>query len=129
MIEDPTSHLADPSNGAAPKPPFVDPTPMEQFAKTSTAARLSGSFNETAGFFKRTFGQLTDDTELKEAGDRQQMIGKVHRLAGSVREVREVAFQKLIKTRSESEKLLRKHGNKLLDLVSEFLDDIKNRLK
>jgi|GEM_PF-4669889 len=109
---------------AAPAPE----TKTSEFAKTATAAKLSGTYNETAGFFKKFFGELTDDTELKKAGRNQQLLGKVHYLVGTLREGRELGLKKLNDTRRESEVICRKHGGKLLDLASEFVDDLKKVL-
>jgi uncharacterized protein YjbJ (UPF0337 family) len=105
--------------------PEVETSRSEEFAKTSTAAKMSGSVNETAGFFKRKFGEFTGDADLNEAGRNQQLLGKVHRLVGGLREIQELATEKVLTARKDGEKILRKHGGKLIDQASEFLDDIR----
>jgi uncharacterized protein YjbJ (UPF0337 family) len=101
---------------------------MQEFAKTGKAANASGTYNETAGYFKRKLGEMTDDSKLKEAGRNQQLLGKIHNLVGSLREAREAAVEKFNTTRNESKAICRKHGGKLLDIVSEFVDDMKKTL-
>ncbi|MDZ4678093.1 MAG: CsbD family protein [Oligoflexia bacterium] len=103
-------------------------TPPDEFSKTAAAAKLSGTYNETAGFFKRKFGNLTDDTQLKEDGRNQQLLGKIHHFVGTIRSVREAAVGKLNTTRIDSQAICRKHGGKFLDLASEFVNDIKKLL-
>ncbi|MEK6773506.1 MAG: CsbD family protein [Bdellovibrionota bacterium] len=103
----------------------VTPTKLEEFAKTSTAAKMSGAFNETMGSLKKNFGDLTDDAALKEAGRDQRLLGKVHRLVGSLRGVSEAATEKLNKIRKESLAICRKHGGRSLDVASDFVDDLK----
>ncbi len=102
--------------------------PVDEFAKTATAAKLSGTFNETAGFLKRKFGEFTDDSSLKEEGRDQQLLGKIHHLVGTIRSVRESTVEKISKTRVETQAICRKHGGKLLDVASEFVEDMKKML-
>jgi len=108
--------------------PPSEPTRMEQFAKTATAAKMSGTYNETAGFLKRKFGQLTDDPSLENAGRNQQLLGKIHRLVGSLRGVHSAALEKFNSKRVESLGLCRKHAGRLLDHASEFVEELKNTL-
>ena len=61
---------------------------MDEFAKTATAAKLSGTYNKTAGYLKRKIGEIADDPELAKSGRDQQLLGKIHRLVGSVRQAR-----------------------------------------
>lgn len=109
-----------------------DEKPIEkipgEFAKTATAAKLSGAFNETAGLLKRKFGDLTDDASMKDAGREQQMLGKIHRLVGTVRGVREAAIEKYTSTQKESLAACRKHGGRAIDVASDLVDDIKKAL-
>ena len=109
-------------------PPPSEPTRLEQFAKTATAAKLSGTYNETAGYLKRKFGELTDDRSLEDAGRNQQLLGKIHRLVGSLRGVHSAALEKFNSKRVESLGLCRKHAGKFLDAASDFVDELKNTL-
>jgi uncharacterized protein YjbJ (UPF0337 family) len=105
-----------------------DPTRKEEFLKTATAAKMSGAFNETAGFFKRKLGEFTDDSVLRDEGRDQQFLGKIHRFVGSLRSVRQAALQKVKTTRIESQKVCLKHGGRLLDLASDFVEDMKKAI-
>ena len=107
-------------------PPPSDPTRLERFSKTATAAHFSGAFHETAGFLKRKLGKLTDDSLLEEAGRNQQLLGKVHRFVGSLRGAHGAALEKFNSTRVESLGLCRKHAGKFLDVAADFVDDLKN---
>lgn len=89
---------------------------------------MSGTFNETAGFFKQTLGALTDDSRLKDAGRNQQLLGKVHRLVGTIRSVREAALEKVSRTRTEGQAICRKHGGRLLDVATDFIEEMKKTL-
>jgi len=100
-------------------------TVTEEFAKTATAAKLSGNYNETAGYFKRNWGKLTGDEALKDDGRNQQILGKVHRLVGSLRTVRETVIIKVKTTRVEGQALCRKHAGRAIDVASDFVDDVK----
>lgn len=112
------------SNETAPTP-----SRLEKFVQTSTAAKLSGTFNESAGRLKRKIGEITDDATLKDAGLNQELLGKIHKLVGSVREIRETAQTRFEKTKVEGQKILRKHGARLLDVAIDFVDDVKKLLK
>ncbi len=103
----------------------VTPTKLEEFAKTSTAAKMSGAFNETMGSLKKNIGEFTDDAALKDAGRDQRLLGKVHRLVGSLRAVNEAAIEKFNNLRKESLAICRKHGGRSLDVASDFVDDMK----
>jgi uncharacterized protein YjbJ (UPF0337 family) len=107
---------------------FMSNEKIEDFSKTANAAKLSGAFNQTAGLLKQTIGQVTDDTSLKKAGREQQLLGKVHRLVGKVRGVREAAQEKFTNSRIESVSLCRKHGGRLIDLASDLVDDFKKTI-
>ena len=101
---------------------------MDEFSKTATAAKLSGAFNETAGMLKRKFGELTEDASLKEAGSEQQLRGKIHRLVGTVRGIREAAIEKFTNTQKESLAVCKKHGGRIVDVASDLVDDIKKAI-
>jgi uncharacterized protein YjbJ (UPF0337 family) len=64
---------------------------VDEFAKTARAAKMSGTYHEIVGSLKRKFGGIAEDTDLEKAGRNQQILGKVHRLVGSLRSVRESA--------------------------------------
>lgn len=100
----------------------------EDFSKSATAAKLSGTFHETAGLIKRKFGEFTDDAQLKKAGSDEQFLGKIHRLVGSIRSVREAAFKRLTKTRQETQSICIKHGGRMLDVAIDFVEDMKKAL-
>jgi uncharacterized protein YjbJ (UPF0337 family) len=89
---------------------------------------MSGTYNETAGYLKRKFGELTEDPSLQDDGKNQQLLGKVHRLVGSLRSAKEATLQKLDATRIEVQSVCRKHGGRLLDVSTEFVEDIKKAL-
>ncbi len=112
-----------PTPAAAP----VDPSPsrLDDFAKTSTAAKMSGVFHETVGSLKNKFGEMTDDAALKDAGKNQRLLGKVHRFVGTLRGVREAASEKLVEKRIESLAICRKDGERALDVASDFVEDMK----
>lgn len=101
---------------------------VEQFSKTAGAAKMSGAFHETAGYVKRKLGELTDDSLLENAGRNEQILGKIHRLVGSLRGVREAALDTLNKKRIETQAICRKHGGRMLDVTSDFVDDLKKTL-
>lgn len=105
--------------------PPIKPTKLEAFAKTATAARMSGTYHEAAGFLKRTFGTLSADSALEISGRNEQLLGKVHRLVSSIRGARNAALGKLGRARLESQALCRKHGGRLLDDASEFIDELQ----
>lgn len=86
---------------------------------------MSGAFHETVGNLKNKFGELTDDAAMKEAGKNQQLLGKVHRLVGTLRGVREAASEKLGETRKEGLAICRKHGERALDVASDFVEDLR----
>jgi uncharacterized protein YjbJ (UPF0337 family) len=113
---------------AATAAPASEPTRMEKFAKSSTGAKLSGTFNQAAGSIKKKLGELTDDPKLKQDGRNQVLLGKVHELVGSLREVRETVLKRVEDTRKEGRKILRKHGGKLLDQAIELVDDVKKTI-
>jgi uncharacterized protein YjbJ (UPF0337 family) len=73
------------------------PTRTEEFAKTATAAKISGTYNETAGFVKRKVGELTEDLPLQDAGRKQQLLGKIHHVIGSFRSVKEALKKTFLK--------------------------------
>jgi uncharacterized protein YjbJ (UPF0337 family) len=102
-----------------------EPTRAEAFAKTSTAAKLSGTVNGTAGFFKNKFGQMTGNDDLQTEGLNQQLLGKAHLFVGSLREAKELLLKKGMKARTDGSAILKKHGSKVLDQAIEFVEDIK----
>jgi uncharacterized protein YjbJ (UPF0337 family) len=106
-------------------PPIQPETSAEAFAKTSSAAKLSGKLHGTAGFFKQKIGEMTDDSEMKANGRNQRLLGKVHGLVGDLREIRELATKRMLLFKDDGTKIIQKHSGKLIDQASEFLDDIK----
>jgi uncharacterized protein YjbJ (UPF0337 family) len=108
--------------------PVVESTRTEGFAKTATAAKMSGTYNETAGFIKRKFGELTEDSSLEDVGKNQQLLGKIHRLVGSLRGTKEATLEKLKTVRIEVQAVCHKHGGSFLDVATEFVEDIKKAL-
>ncbi len=98
------------------------------FADTATAAKLSGEYNMAVGKIKKTIAGLTDNTELRNAGRDQELKGKLHRLVGSIRGVREQAFNKFSTTRKETQQICIKHGGRLLDVATDFIEDLKKAL-
>ncbi len=106
--------------------PAAELTRLEKFAQSSRGAKLSGKVNQTAGFFKRKIGEMTDDSEMKKAGRDQEFLGKVHSMVGLVRQLREIGTQKALKARTDGTKILRKHAEKLVDQATEFLKDIRD---
>jgi uncharacterized protein YjbJ (UPF0337 family) len=105
-----------------------EPTRSEEFAKTATAAKMSGTYHETTGYFKRKLGQLIDDPLLEDSGQNQQLLGKIHRFVGILRGIREDVSSELNSKRIESQAICRKHGGRLLDVASDFLEDMKKTL-
>jgi uncharacterized protein YjbJ (UPF0337 family) len=89
---------------------------------------MSGTYNETAGFIKRKFGELTRDFSLQDVGKNQQLLGKVHHFVGSLRGVKEETLEKFKTTRIEVQGVCRKHGGRFLDVASQFVDDLKKVL-
>lgn len=106
--------------------PIPEPTRLEKFAQTSSAAKLSGKVHRTVGFFKRKVGEMTDDPVLKENGQNQELLGKIHSVVGTFRELRERAMTTAINTSFDGAKVLRKHAGKLLDQAAEFIADIRD---
>jgi uncharacterized protein YjbJ (UPF0337 family) len=105
--------------------PIQAETPADGFAKTSSAARLSGKILGTAGFFKQKIGKMADDSVMEADGRNQRLLGKVHSLVGDLREIRELATRRMLGFKNDGTKILQKHSGKLIDQASEFLDDIK----
>lgn len=103
-------------------------TGKSEFAKTATAAKMSGAYHEAAGILKRKFGEMTDNAELKEAGKDQQLLGKVHSFVGSLRAVREAAIKDFNSKYTESQAICLKHGGRLLDVATDFVNDMKKAL-
>lgn len=110
------------------EPAVIQESKLDEFSKTATAAKLSGAFHETSGFLKRKIGELTKDASLKDAGREQQLLGKVHRLVGTIRSVREVALSRISDTGKESLAICRKHSGRIVDVASDLVDDIKKTL-
>lgn len=98
---------------------------LDEFAKTATAAKMSGTFHVTAGMLKRKLGEFKDDPELKKEGRNQLLLGKVHRFVGTIRGLREGAVTKIDLKRKEAQAVCIKHGGRLLDVASDFVEDIK----
>ncbi len=110
------------------EPAVIQESKLDEFSKTAIAAKLSGAFHETTGLLKRKIGELTKDASLKDAGREQQLLGKVHRLVGTIRSVHEVAVERISDTGKESLAICRKHGGRIVDVASDLVDDIKNTL-
>lgn len=90
VSEQTTNKSAQPADAAAAAAPSQEqPSKLDEFAKTGIAAKLSGKFHETAGTVKRKIGEVTGNPELVDEGRKQELLGKVHRLVGAVRGVRE----------------------------------------
>jgi uncharacterized protein YjbJ (UPF0337 family) len=105
-----------------------EPTRGDEFAKSATAAKLSGTYNEAAGYLKRKFGELTEDSSLQDDGKNQQLLGKIHRLVGSIRSAKEETAERVRTTRIEVQDICLKHGGKVLDVATEFVEDIKKAI-
>lgn len=108
--------------------PAIEPTRMEEFSKTGTAAKLSGSYHKKSGFIKRKIGEWTDDSALKEAGLNEELLGNVHHLVGVVRKAKEDAVEKVNKTKLEAQAICRKHGGRLIVVAADFIEDMKKTL-
>lgn len=67
------------------KKPPTKATRIEKFSESATAAEMSGKFNSVSGYLKRKLGKLTDDPALEQAGQKQELVGKIHGLVGSLR--------------------------------------------
>lgn len=100
-------------------------TRMEEFKKTARAARLSGTFNKTVGSIKHSVGKLMDDETLKNAGRNQEVLGKLHKFVGAVREVKETAQSRVREKKTQSAAILRTHGGKMLDVATDCVRDLK----
>lgn len=103
-------------NAARPSVPKAEQTKFETLSKTPAAAKMSGTFHETAGFIKRKLGELSSDSALEDAGRNQQLLGKVHRLVGSLRGARNAV-----------QASLPVQGGKLIDGTAKMLDALKKR--
>lgn len=114
-----------PSGAEAPVPP----SRMEEFAKTSKAAKLSGTFHKNVGSVKKKFGEITNNPELQKAGENQVLLGKVHTVVGIWRGIKTETQQKLEVKKQEGKEILIKHGVKLLDVVHDFAQDVKKFFK
>jgi uncharacterized protein YjbJ (UPF0337 family) len=104
------------------------PLKPDGFAQTAGAAKLSGTFHQTVGAMKRTIGRVTDNEELKLAGENQELLGKVHELVGVVRDIRATATNKINEKRAQGIRILRTHSGKLVGGITEFARDIKKLL-
>ena len=103
-------------------------TKLEKFAKTARAAKLSGAFHETAGMVKRKVGKFTENTSLEDAGRNEELLGKIHRFVGTLRGVHEATSARLFRTRTEGLAVCQKHGGRMLDVATDFIEDMKNVL-
>ena len=106
----------------------IEKTNTEDFTKSATAAKLSGVFHQATGLLKSKYGEFTNDEALVIAGSEQQLLGKVHRLVGKVRGVREATLKKIVDSRVESLALCRKHGGRIIDGASNIVDDVTKSL-
>jgi uncharacterized protein YjbJ (UPF0337 family) len=106
---------------------------LERAAGSSTAAKLSGAFHETAGKIKQKVGELSDRPELKADGRKEELLGKVHAVVGEIREIREMIAGSAEKYSSqfkgEYKDLMKSQASRLLDSASAFLDDLKKKLE
>lgn len=114
--------------GSEASVPVIKPTMAEEFAKTPTAAKMSGLFHETAGKIKRKIGEYSDDQEMKDAGRDQEILGKVHRLVGTIRDIRQTALKTWIAKRKEGQEICIKHGGRVIDVAADFVQDVKKLL-
>lgn len=112
--------------GSVPTPAKV--SRMDEFVKTATAAKMSGLFHETTGKIKRKIGVLRDDKELQKEGLNQEILGKVHTLVGSVRAFRKDTIKKITVKRQETKDICIKHGSRLIDVATDFVEDLKKTL-
>lgn len=125
----PKDTLTSPQNESTP--PDIDfGTPITEtesatFAETAAAAKMSGVYHQTAGKFKRRWGILRGDEELHAEGNNQEILGKVHRLVGSLRGLREGSLKKLMNKRKETRAACIKHGGRMLDVAGDLAEDIK----
>lgn len=102
-------------------------TPKKKsFAETAAAAKMSGLYNQTAGKIKRKVGEIRGDDELHAEGHKQEIIGKIHRLVGSFRGLRDGSAKKLVSKRKEAKAICIKHGGRLLDVAGDLVEDLKN---
>jgi uncharacterized protein YjbJ (UPF0337 family) len=104
------------------------PNRREEFAKTAAAAKLSGSYNKAAGYFKQSVGTFTNDAAMENAGRNQQVLGRAQALVGSLRGIREAMLQKIELARLEYLGICSKHGSKALDVAAEFVEDLRKTL-
>ena len=98
------------------------------FADSAAGAKLSGHYNVAAGKVKKAFGELLDDKDLKKEGRDQELKGKIHKFVGSLRGVREQAIDRFKTTRKETKQICKKHGARLLDVATDFVEDMKKAL-
>lgn len=71
---------------------------------------------------------MTDNESLKQAGENQELLGKVHELVGVVREIKSTAVAKVEEKRAQGIQVLRTHGGKLVGGITKFARDIKKLL-
>ena len=101
---------------------------LQEFAKTSRAAKLSGVFHQTTGKIKRKIGEFRDDNELRDQGKNQELLGKVHRIVGNLRAIREDAIATVNTKRKETQAICIKHGGRILDVAGDFVEELKKTL-
>ena len=65
------------------------------------------------------------DPELKREDRNELLLGKVHRFVGTLRGLREGASAKVENKRKEAQAVCIKHGARLLDVATDFVEDIK----
>lgn len=127
-IEDTAGDIEQKSENQGQSQKQEKPLKPDGFAQTAGAAKLSGTFHQTVGAMKRTIGRVTDNDDLKLAGENQELLGKVHELVGVVRDIRTTATNKINEKRAQGIRVLRTHGGKLVGGITEFARDIKKLL-
>jgi len=109
----------------APTAPIATEAEKKPFAETAIAAKLSGTFHQTAGKLKQKWGEFSDNPDLKVEGRNQEILGKIHRLVGTFRDVRQTVIKKYETKKQETKDICIKHGVRMIDVASDFVEDLK----
>lgn len=123
-----TTHTTDLDESGAVDTPQNQSAKTKTFAETATAAKLSGTYNIAAGKIKSKIAEYTDNPDLKKEGRDQELLGKIHRLVGAVRGVREATLHQVMFKTKETQKICLKHGGRLIDVATDFIEDLKKTL-
>lgn len=105
-----------------------DASEKKSFADTATAAKLSGTFNVAAGKVKRVVAEAFDDAEMRNEARTQVLKGKLHSCVGSIRKTKEQASERYESTKKETKEICIKHAGRLLDLATDFIEDMRKAL-